>query len=97
MRLGEAERGVDELDVEDEGYEEGMAPRMRPAAKTQPPTACLMSESPARLPMMNTFLATSREDSVLARSVRPDIRFEGAKSVADVPKGPTSWRRDGER
>jgi hypothetical protein len=67
---------------------------MRPAAKTQPPTACRMSESPARLPMIKTFLATSREDSALARSVRPEMRVCEPDFVS---KGPSSCRRESER
>ena len=51
----------------------GMTPRIRPAANTQPPTACRIRESPVRLPVMKTLGATSSEDSALGRSVRLDI------------------------
>lgn len=75
---GETDRGVE---IEGAGVLSGenvgaMTPRIRPAAKTQPPTAWRIRESPARLPMMKTFLATSREDSAFGRSVRPEIRDE---------------------
>lgn len=49
-----------------------ISPKIRPAAKTQPPTACRIRESPVKLPVMNTFGATSSEVSAFARSVRPD-------------------------
>lgn len=66
-------------DVRDDGVNGGMAPSILPAAKTQPPTACLINESPARLPIMKTFLATSREISALGRRVRPDMIIGLAK------------------
>lgn len=73
-------------------YAGGMYFRMRPAAKTQPPMACRMRLSPARLPMMKTLGATSRDDSALARRVRPDIRGESSTSGLRI-----SERREGER
>ena len=58
---GLAERGVEfarlkEVVVGESGVKVGaIAPNIRPAAKTQPPTACRMRESPVKLPVMNTF------------------------------------------
>ena len=71
--------------------------KIRPAAKTQPPTACRMSESPVKLPMMKTFLATSREcsDSAFARNVRPDIRVVSVVVESGVLR--ISVRKGGER
>ena len=72
-----------------------MAPRMRPAAKTHPPTACLISVSPVRLPVMKTLLATSRVPSAFARSVRPDINDEHVEPWSVPPR--ISFWRDSER
>jgi hypothetical protein len=95
---GDEDRGVDEgeeaNDVALEDNMGGRTPRIRPAAKTQPPTACLINESPARLPIMKTLLATSSDVSDLVRSVCPDIRV-GVVESEDVPK--TSARSWGER
>lgn len=86
---GEMDCGVDDGTGEEEllssvVYVLGISPRMRPAVKTQPPTACLMSESPVSEPVMNTFLATSREDSdsAFALRVRPEIKDEDANWTA---------------
>jgi hypothetical protein len=75
---GDDERGVDDMGEETEfgEYVVGMALEMRPAAKTHPPTACLIRVSPVRLPVMKTLLATSRVLSAFVRSVRPDINDE---------------------
>lgn len=110
--VGLVDRGVElaRLGVlgESEGKVGGMAARIRPAAKTQPPTACRISESPVRLPVMKTLGATSSEDSAFARSVRPEIWVVGAESmgVGDrisacregerksiVPRRPTTYSR----
>ena len=95
---GDEDRGVDEHEEADDVALEdiigGRTPRIRPAANTHPPTACLISESPARLPIMNTLLATSSDVSDFARSVCPDIRV-GVIESKGVPK--TSTRNSGER
>ena len=83
-------RGEVRVEIDREG---GIAARMRPAEKTHQPIACRISESPARLPTMNTSLATSRETSAFGRRVRPEM-MDGVVEVA-VPR--TSARRDGER
>lgn len=76
---GLVERGVElarlnEIAEGDFGAKiDGMTSIIRPAANTHPPTACRISESPVRLPVMKTLRATSSEDSAFVRSVRPDI------------------------
>ena len=98
--LSEGDDCKDEIEC-DEGLvlkEDAMWFVMRPAAKTHPPTACRISESPAKLPMMNTSLATSSDDSDFTRRVRPDIREDDWGSEACPVLVPsTSERRDGER
>jgi hypothetical protein len=76
---GEEER-VEETVVGEREYVGEMLPRIRPAVKTQVPTAWRIRESPAKLPMMKTSRVTSREDSALARRVRAEIRGDGEVS-----------------